>query len=103
MTRLKEKMLPCNFTAALHFGWAIPGGQPQVTRGASRSFLWGFKQFNRVARRVIQQNLIAAHAGDDLVAKVNSGFTQGRDFAGKITYFKLKAVPPPAQVCVHPS
>src|SRR5207249_4235117 len=51
------------------------------------------EQFDRIARRVVDQDLLAADAGDDLVAEFSARVAQGRDQPLEIGYFDREAIP----------
>jgi hypothetical protein len=46
-----------------------------------------------IAGRVIEQDLLAADAGDDVVAKVSSFLAECRDGGGKVGDFNAEVVP----------
>src|SRR2546425_7942844 len=52
-----------------------------------------FKQFDRIACRVVEQDLLAPHAGDDVVSEMGSSLAQRRDFTREVVDLKLYAVP----------
>src|SRR6185437_7364101 len=64
-------------------------GEPPVS---SRSAL-GLKELHRVARRIVEQNLIAANAVDDLVPKVDALLLEAIDHRRQVVDFDLEAVP----------
>jgi hypothetical protein len=51
------------------------------------------EQFDRIACRVVEQDLPSAHTGDDVVAEVGSRLAQRLDFACKVVDLELYAVP----------
>src|SRR5213594_671971 len=53
----------------------------------------GFKQLDGVACRVVEQDLLAAHAGDNLVSEMGSRLAQRLDFAREVVDLELYAVP----------
>ena len=46
------------------------------------------EQFNRIAGRIVEQNLVAANASDDIVAEVNSLLAQLLDNSSEIGNLK---------------
>ena len=58
-----------------------------------RSLPSRLKQFNRVARWVIEENLRAAGARYDVVAEVDPGRTESLDFRGKVIDDEVNPVP----------
>src|SRR5215472_1444918 len=63
------------------------------TRVVLRSLASRLKQFNRVARWIIEENLRAARARYDVVAEVDSGRTESLDFRGKVVDDEVNTVP----------
>lgn len=53
------------------------------------------KEFDEVAGGVFDQNLLAAHACDDLVAELYTHRTEFRDHPFQIVHFNREAVPAP--------
>src|SRR5215208_6771729 len=54
---------------------------------------WRFEKFDEVAGGVLKQDLLAAPATDDLVAKVRPRVAYGPNLAGEIVDLQLDAVP----------
>ena len=61
-----------------------------LTAGARRG---GLEQFDRVAGRVLEQDLLAARAGDDVVAERQPGGAQPLDLGGDVVDDQMDAVP----------
>src|SRR5882724_9132897 len=60
---------------------------------AGTSLTRGFKQFDGIACRVVEQDLLSAHASDNVVAEVGSRLAQRLDFAHEVGDLELYAVP----------
>src|SRR5215208_6501007 len=54
---------------------------------------WGLEKFDGVAGRVLEQDLLAASAADDLVAEVRPRVAQILNLAGEAVDLQLDAVP----------
>src|SRR5262245_54027064 len=54
----------------------------------------GFKEFDGIAGRIVDEDLLAAHPGDDLVSEVDSRLAQRLDFARQVVDLELDAIPP---------
>ncbi len=50
------------------------------------SLLWGFEQFDGIARRVVEQDLVASHTYNYLIAEVGSRFAQGINFLSQVVH-----------------
>lgn len=57
------------------------------------SFATWLEQFDRITRRIIDQNLFPARTGNDLTAKVRAGLRQFFDPRCKIACFKHQPIP----------
>src|SRR5215211_7119539 len=60
---------------------------------APASVPWRFEKFDEVAGGVLKQDLLAAPATDDLVAKVRPRVAYGPNLAGEVVDLQLDAVP----------
>src|SRR2546426_11169138 len=60
---------------------------------AGTSLTRRFKQFDGVAGRVVEQDLLSAHAGNNVVAGVGSRLAQRLDFARKVGDLEVYAGP----------
>src|SRR5215216_2874397 len=60
---------------------------------APASVPWRFEKFDEVAGGILKQDLLAAPATDDLVAKVRPRVAYGPNLAGEIVDLQLDAVP----------
>ena len=73
-----------------------PAATPRPVRtnaGTSALFPWRLEQFDRIAGRVVEQDLRAAHSGHDVVAEHRPRRTQAPDFGRQIRDLDLDAVP----------
>lgn len=52
-----------------------------------------FEELDRVARRILDEDLLAADPDDDLVAEVDAALTQAPDKPFQIVYLELKTIP----------
>src|SRR5439155_4317796 len=57
------------------------------------SLPWRFEQLDRVARRIVEKDLLSAETRDDIVAKAGSRLTQSLDLTGEILDLESDAVP----------
>src|SRR5437867_7765435 len=60
---------------------------------ASTSLTRGFKQFDGITCRVVEQDLPSAHAGDNVVAEMDSRLAKRLDFTREVGDLELYAVP----------
>ena len=51
------------------------------------------EEFDRIACRVVEQDLFAAVANNNIIAEVRPGLAQRLDFAGKVRDLELNPVP----------
>src|SRR5215218_10906451 len=70
-----------------------PARCPTTAAGASLVRLGGLEQLDHVAGGILQQNLGAARAADDVVAEPAAGGAQPLDLAGQVVHLQLQAVP----------
>ena len=75
----------------------LPLRAPRSGVDASTSFLAGFEQLNGVARGIVEQDLLAAIADDDVVAKIGSRLAQGVEF---FRICRSKSGPAPRSLCL---
>ncbi len=57
------------------------------------SFLYRLEELDGVARRILQENLQAAKAGNDVIAKVGARLPERGDNRIQIIHFELNPVP----------
>src|SRR5206468_3639775 len=76
---------------------AAPASRSAVPRSArarsSRASRRGLEQLDRIARRVLEQDLLAAVAEDDVTAEARAGRTEPLDLVRKVFDLELDAVP----------
>src|SRR5262244_2183967 len=60
---------------------------------ASRSLTPRLEKLDRIARRVLQQDLRAAWSGDDVVAERHPGAAQSSDLARQVVDDEVDAIP----------
>jgi hypothetical protein len=63
-------------------------GSPRAPSGAG-----GLEELDRVARRVLEQDLLAARAADDVVAERQAGGAQLLDVGGDVLNDEVEPVP----------
>src|SRR5215212_5120465 len=65
------------------------GSEPETTT----SVPWGLEKFDGVAGRVLEQDLLAAPALDDLIAEASPRVAYGLNLVGEVVDLQLDAVP----------
>src|SRR3954454_17283996 len=86
-------MRMCRAASSLSVRASRPCGPRTSSRTRVRAALCGLEELDRVPGGGVEQDLLAARAGDDVVAKAQAGRAQSRDVGREVLDDEMNAVP----------
>ena len=73
---------------------SVGGLESEGPVGRAKLAASGLEELDWIARRILEEDLPATVAGDDVVAESGAGLLQSRDYPSEVFHFDLNPVPP---------